>query len=256
MPTSPYKPNDIPIPAPKADYDSIAAEYARLVESDPAKMFVQYPSALRLLGDVAGQTVLDVGCGSGLFDRELATRGARVTGYDISPGQIENAQKAEEATPLGITYTACAPQDFRASEKFDQAVSVLVLHYAKDPTDLTQMFRSTHEAIKDTGKFATILANPELKRLGETRYNRKFTKIGDGKMRVEFFHKGQEGSFSADYSDFSKKDYENAATTAGFTRFEWVPLKVENDGKETLGADYWQGFEEDCPYVGFIAYKE
>ncbi len=40
----------------------------------------------------AGQNVLDVGCGSGVFAAEMAKRGARVLGVDANPSAIEYAQ--------------------------------------------------------------------------------------------------------------------------------------------------------------------
>jgi SAM-dependent methyltransferase len=42
---------------------------------------------------VAGRDVLDFGCGMGRASRELARRGARVTGLDVSPGMIADAQR-------------------------------------------------------------------------------------------------------------------------------------------------------------------
>lgn len=47
---------------------------------------------LRLCGDVAGQRVLDVGCGEGRFGRMLAVRGARVTALDATRELIATAR--------------------------------------------------------------------------------------------------------------------------------------------------------------------
>lgn len=47
---------------------------------------------LELLGDLAGQEVLDAGCGEGFLARVLAARGARVTGIDLSPRLITMAR--------------------------------------------------------------------------------------------------------------------------------------------------------------------
>ncbi|MDP1813209.1 MAG: class I SAM-dependent methyltransferase [Leadbetterella sp.] len=236
-------------------YDAISQKYTDLVMTDPAKRFVQYPSAIQLLGDVSKKTILDVGCGSGTFDRELARRGAIITGYDISSEQIANAEKLELANPLGINYAISNPQEFKASKKFDAAISVLVLHYALDIENLAQFFLSTFQVLKDDGKFVCILTNPGFKRLGEVLYNRRFTKLPNDKMLVEFFDQNQALSLSAEYSSFSFADYEKAATDGGFKKFGWINLKVSEIGLRTMGQDYWKGFEEDCPYMGFIAYK-
>ncbi|WP_299849910.1 magnesium protoporphyrin IX methyltransferase [uncultured Roseovarius sp.] len=47
----------------------------------------------RLPDDLTGARILDAGCGAGQMTSELATRGARVVGVDISPSLIDIAQK-------------------------------------------------------------------------------------------------------------------------------------------------------------------
>jgi 2-polyprenyl-3-methyl-5-hydroxy-6-metoxy-1,4-benzoquinol methylase len=48
--------------------------------------------------------VLDVACGHGRITRELARRGAEVTGIDISGSLISKARETERDEPLGIRY--------------------------------------------------------------------------------------------------------------------------------------------------------
>src|SRR5512132_3720794 len=45
-----------------------------------------YEEAIRRVGIAAGQSVLDLGCGSGVFLRAAADRGAEVFGLDASSG--------------------------------------------------------------------------------------------------------------------------------------------------------------------------
>jgi SAM-dependent methyltransferase len=52
--------------------------------------------AYRLLGDVRGRDVLDLGCGSGSNTALLALRGARVCGLDLSPDLITLARRRLE----------------------------------------------------------------------------------------------------------------------------------------------------------------
>jgi len=52
---------------------------------------------LRLLDDVAGRDVLEVGCGSAPCARWLATYGARVVGLDLSRGMLERGLAAMNA---------------------------------------------------------------------------------------------------------------------------------------------------------------
>lgn len=246
-----------------AQYDSIRNSYAELASVEPSKQFVQYPEILRLLGDVKNKKILDVGCGPGLLTRQLARKGATLVAYDNSVEQINIAKAAEAQMPLGINYFVADAGNIEKvlreeignpEKQFDSAISTLVLHYAEDVAHLEQFFSSTGNMLKDGGRFVTILCNPDYKKLGEAAYNRVFRRTA-GKMSADFLDAAGNIKFSVTYSDFSRADYERSAKKAGFTRIEWLNLKIIPEGLEKMGQEFWKGFEEDCPYVGFIAYK-
>ena len=50
---------------------------------------------LDLLGDVAGLDVVELGCGTAYFSSWLARRGARVTGVDVTPAQLDTARRMQ-----------------------------------------------------------------------------------------------------------------------------------------------------------------
>ena len=68
-------------------------------------MELEHASVLAMLPEVLGRIVLDAGCGSGRYLRELGDRGARVIGIDLSPAMLERAR--------GMT-TRVARADIRA----------------------------------------------------------------------------------------------------------------------------------------------
>lgn len=236
-------------------YEELSSEYATLAELDPSKRFVQYPEALRILGDVRDKRILDIGCGAGTFSRMLARRGAKVVGYDPAGGQIREAQKVEDKEKLGIQYFVSDRPTISPEYKFDEAVSVLVLLYATDKDNLRDIFRYAKESVAESGSFISITFNPNYKRLGEVVYNRRFSRTEDGKMQVDFL--GDDGSarISAKFSDFSADDYENAAREAGFTNIEWIDLRITPEGKKSKNEEFWQGYEDDCPYIGLKVCK-
>ena len=86
---------------PEARYDSVADFYATAFNAvdDPAAA-----ALLDLTGAPAGLRILDLACGHGRITRELARRGADVTGADISGALIGKALEAERADPLGVRY--------------------------------------------------------------------------------------------------------------------------------------------------------
>jgi SAM-dependent methyltransferase len=51
-----------------------------------------------------GRSVTDLGCGPGLYTQRLATRGARVTGLDLSASSLAHARQAAATAGLGIDY--------------------------------------------------------------------------------------------------------------------------------------------------------
>jgi demethylmenaquinone methyltransferase/2-methoxy-6-polyprenyl-1,4-benzoquinol methylase len=54
----------------------------------------------------AGMRVLDLACGTGDIAFEVASRGARVTGLDITPRMLEIARRKPQASQFGVTFVA------------------------------------------------------------------------------------------------------------------------------------------------------
>ena len=69
-------------------WGSRAADWAETEE----QQLPTYEEAIHRVGLKAGQRVLEVGCGSGVFLRAAADRGARVVGLDASPALLELAR--------------------------------------------------------------------------------------------------------------------------------------------------------------------
>jgi SAM-dependent methyltransferase len=75
-----------------------------------------------------GTTLLDLGCGTGLFARAATDRGARVTGIDVDPGAVA---RAAAAVPEG-TFTVEDAQD-PPGGPFDVVAAVQLLMHVPDP---------------------------------------------------------------------------------------------------------------------------
>ncbi len=113
---------------------------------------------LELVGNVAGASVLDAGCGEGRFARMLAERGAKVSAIDLSTKMIEHALRIESEEPLGVDYQVrdmCALPF--AAETFDLVVAYLSIIDVEDyETALSEITR----VLKPGGRFIFSLVHP------------------------------------------------------------------------------------------------
>ena len=75
-----------------AYHDTLAEGWARRYESGGFKRRAEFFLHEVLPRAAVGGRWLDVGCGSGVFSRMLATAGAQVTGVDGSAAMIEAAR--------------------------------------------------------------------------------------------------------------------------------------------------------------------
>lgn len=83
----------------------------------------------RLLGEVSGRRIVDLGCGDGKLARALAVRGARVVGLDSSAGMIATAAAAPGEARFVVADARALPL---AAAAFDLAVSVTMLCFVVD----------------------------------------------------------------------------------------------------------------------------
>jgi SAM-dependent methyltransferase len=88
-----------------------------------------YAEAIRRVGLEAGQRVLDVGCGSGVFLRLVADRGARVVGLDASQALIELARTRVPETDLRVGEMESLPYE---DDSFDLVAGFNSFFFAAD----------------------------------------------------------------------------------------------------------------------------
>ncbi len=107
--------------------------YAELRGSDTnCNVLMEQPEMSRLLPDVRGKTVLDLGCGYGHNCAEFSDHGvARVVGIDISQKMLDVARQ-KSARP-NITYMNISMTEISSlGERFDLVYSSLAFHYIED----------------------------------------------------------------------------------------------------------------------------
>lgn len=142
---------------PAARYDQIAEFYEQRSGksvSDPATA-----ALLDLAGDVRRLRLLEVACGPGRVARELARRGATLTGLDISAELLAQARAYEAAEPLGIRYLQADVTAPGVLE--DQVFDGVVCNYGlSDIDDLDGLLANVARWLRPGGAFVFSLLHP------------------------------------------------------------------------------------------------
>ncbi|MFL5755693.1 MAG: class I SAM-dependent methyltransferase [Chloroflexota bacterium] len=93
---------------------------------------MEAPAFWRIVGDVHGIRVLDLGCGSGDIGAELLARGAaRYVGVDGSPAMVRRARARLDDERASIVHADIRSYRGEAAS-YDLVVSLRVLHYVDD----------------------------------------------------------------------------------------------------------------------------
>jgi len=109
-----------------------------------------------------GERVLDVGCGVGRWSRMLAARGVQVTGIDLSPTMITQAQKRARQQGLAgrCRFLVQDSAALDAGETFDWILGVTVLQHILDPEALRAAVKRMAEHLKPGGQMVLLEAAP------------------------------------------------------------------------------------------------
>lgn len=130
--------------------------HKRRDRKDAPNEAIEQPIIDDLLGDVAGKTILDLGCGDGKYGAELLIRGAK--SYHGIEGSINMAKLAKEN--LADDYADIEVADIESVEitgKYDIVISRLVFHYLED---LDSVFNKVTASLHQNGSFIFSVEHP------------------------------------------------------------------------------------------------
>jgi SAM-dependent methyltransferase len=107
------------------------AEHQIPVDAAHYGPFLPSEAELRLLGDVAGRRILELGCGGGQCSIALARQGAHTAGIDLSDEQIAFARRLAEQHGVAVDFRQGDAADLSgfAPASFDIVFSAYALHY-------------------------------------------------------------------------------------------------------------------------------
>jgi ubiquinone/menaquinone biosynthesis C-methylase UbiE len=114
---------------------------------------------LRLLGDLKGKRVLDLGCGGGQCSVAFAKAGAAVIALDHSKVQLSYARRLAEASEVRLELREADLADLAwlRADSIDVAFSAYTLSYVND---VARVFRQVHRVLKVGAPLVFSLVHP------------------------------------------------------------------------------------------------
>lgn len=87
---------------------------------------------------INGKRILDVGCGGGILTESLATRGAQVTGIDLSEKALSVARLHLLESGHAVDYRRIAAEELAAQspETYDIVTCMEMLEHVPDPASI------------------------------------------------------------------------------------------------------------------------
>jgi len=107
-------------------------------------MYERFEWVMRKANARPGQTICDVGCGSGRFVSALAQRGARVTGLDFAPAMLDlsRALVLQEGIAERCDFVLSDVLDWKTDRKFDLVIAIGFWDYVAEPLARLKVIRS------------------------------------------------------------------------------------------------------------------
>ncbi len=118
---------------------------------------IEKPIINELIGDIKDKQVLDLGCGDGLYGKELLENGATsYRGIDGSKNMYQLAQKNLRDINAEVIHQDIENLQLEKN-KYDLVISRLVLHYIENPVPLLQQIQSS---LTPNGRFVLSIEHP------------------------------------------------------------------------------------------------
>ena len=136
-------------------------EVKRNNNTDILNKSITYPELKRLMGNVKGKKVLDLGCGEGYSSRQMAEYGAEVTGIDFSPKLINRAKEINISDSRSVNYLHGDMTNLNkiADGSQDKVVSVMSFMYL-NTKNIEKALLEAKRVLKDDGELIIVTKHP------------------------------------------------------------------------------------------------
>jgi ubiquinone/menaquinone biosynthesis C-methylase UbiE len=145
-----------PVASVRHGYDRWAAIYESDANPLPA---LEAPIVRAAVGDIRGQSVLDLGCGTGRHTAWLAEAGASVTALDFSEGMLAEARRKPGMESVRfIAHDLHQPLPI-SNDFFDLVLSGLVLEHLRD---VQNFYAEIARVLKPGGRAVVSAMHPSM----------------------------------------------------------------------------------------------
>jgi len=237
-----------------SDYQGHAADY-QTAKRQPWRTYLEQPSALALLGDLSGQSVIDLGCGEGHYSRLLNQLGAaEVLGIDLSGDMVELARSQERSHPVGIHYQVGDAADLVLEQPVDLVFAGYLFNHARNREELRAQFRTVSSLLRPGGRLVALNNNPD-DHPSNFKAGRPYgySKSIDGPLvegaAIHYrFVLEDGGVFELTDYYISREVMQMLMEDCGLQQVRWPQPILAEKGVEALGADYWTAIMATPPF--------
>ena len=122
------------------------------------------PAFMNFIDEIHGLNILDLGCGTGHFSRDLTKMGGICTGIDKSNKSIEIAKGIEGKKKLGIKYYCLNGANLEGikSNFFDKVIIFQVLMNVPKENEIKNIFNEVKRVLKIHGEIIFSIFHPSL----------------------------------------------------------------------------------------------
>ena len=237
-----------------SDYQGHAGGY-QTAKRQPWRTYLEQPSALALLGDLNGLSVLDLGCGEGHYTRLLKQLGAsQVLGVDLSSDMIELARQQERSHPLGIDYRVCDAGALTLQTKADLVFAGYLFNHARDRDELRAQFSTVSSLLRPGDRLVALNNNPDDPPTNfEAGRPYGYSKSINGPLvegaAIHYrFALEDGGVFELTDYYISREVMQTLMEDCGLQQVRWPQPVLAAEGIEAMGADYWSAIMTTPPF--------
>lgn len=234
-------------------YDKMRYENKGMNAND----LVEIPNFRKLIPDVKGKRILDLGCGYGENDKYCRGLGAKdILGIDISEHMIKIAK--ENNNDENIKYKVMAMENINEiEEKFDIVISSLAFHYVKD---YEKLINDIYNLLNDDGILIFSIDHPlRIASKFETWMKKNYTEI-NGKWFLLVSDYNREGIREKEWNGVMVKKYHrnfssliNGLVNSGF-KIDKILEPIPDEKAIKIIPKYINQY--DRPYFLFIRAKK